>query len=97
MISGRNGCELAVVITLCVLTIFFFPGIQGSYSVVHGPVTALRAAREAARVLTTIARSALKPIGIRLISAVVVLSWTSFPEAAPYSATSPEDDTILRC
>jgi len=46
------------------------------------PVTALRAAREAARVRTTIARSALKPIGIRLISAVVVLSWTSFPEAA---------------
>jgi hypothetical protein len=49
MISGRVTCELAVVAVLCVLMIFLFPSGQGSYSMVHGPVTALLAARAAVR------------------------------------------------
>jgi hypothetical protein len=38
-----------VVAVLCVLMIFLFPSGQGSYSMVHGPVTALLAARAAVR------------------------------------------------
>src|SRR5512143_3117217 len=49
MIPGRTGCELVVLITFCVLMIFFFPVMQGPYSVVHGPATAFQAARAAAR------------------------------------------------
>src|SRR4030095_17090798 len=45
MIPGRIGCELAVVTVLCVLMIFFFPLLQGPYSVVNGPATALQAPR----------------------------------------------------
>ena len=45
--SGRIGCELAVLALLCVLTVYFFPAMQGPYSVVHGPATALLAARAA--------------------------------------------------
>jgi len=41
MISGRIGSELAVMAVFCVLMIFLFPAMQGPYSVVNGPVTAL--------------------------------------------------------
>lgn len=33
--------ELALVAILCVIALFFFPALQGPYSAVHGPVTAL--------------------------------------------------------
>jgi len=60
MISGRIGCELAVVAALCVLSIFLFPCVQGPYSAVHGPVTALQAVRAAARLRLAILAAALK-------------------------------------
>jgi len=46
---GRIACALAVFAALCVLTIFFFPSIDGPYSAIHGPVTALLSIRAAAR------------------------------------------------
>ena len=49
MIPGRIGCELAVLTVLCVLIVFFFPVMQGPFSVVHGPATALQGARAADR------------------------------------------------
>src|ERR1035438_7960402 len=68
MISGHIGCELAVLTVLCVLMIFFFPVMQGPYSVVHGPVTALQAARAAAHLRTAIAQGAFSSLGNCLIS-----------------------------
>ncbi|MFZ1919404.1 MAG: hypothetical protein WAU58_17665 [Terriglobales bacterium] len=59
MISGRIGCELAVVAAFCVLSIFLFPCVQGPYSTVHGPVTALQAVRAAARLRLAILAAAL--------------------------------------
>lgn len=49
MTPGRIACALAVFAALCVLAIFFFPSIDGPYSAVHGPVTALLSIRAAAR------------------------------------------------
>ena len=49
MTPGRIACALAVFAVLCVLAIFFFPSIDGPYSAVHGPVTALLSIRAAAR------------------------------------------------
>jgi hypothetical protein len=49
MTFGRIACVLAVLAVVCVLTIFFFPHIDGPYSTVHGPVTALLSMRAAAR------------------------------------------------
>jgi hypothetical protein len=97
MISGRIGCELAVVAVLCVLTIFLFPGMQGPYSVVHGPVTALLAARAATRLRTAIVQAAFRSLGHCLISPLVALSWASLAEADFFSLPSPERNAILRC
>ncbi len=97
MISGRNGCELAVVAALCVLMIFLFPSMQGPYSVVHGPVSALLAAQAAARVRIAIVQAALRSLGNCLISPLAVLSRMSLPEAGFQAVSLPECTPILRC
>jgi hypothetical protein len=97
MIPGRIGCELAVVAVLCVLTIFLFPAMQGPYSVVHGPATALLAARAAARVQSLIVQGGFKCLANCLILSLVVLSWKLFAEGDAYSVTLPERNAILRC
>ena len=97
MLSGRITCELAVVAVLCVLMIFLFPSMQGSYSMVHGPVTALMAARAAARLRTAIVQGALNCLGNYLISPLVVLSWMSFSNTEFQSVGLPEYNIVLRC
>ena len=97
MIPGRIGCELAVLTVLCVLMIFFFPVMQGPYSVVHGPVTALQAARAAARLRIIIVQGALNSLGNFLISPLVILSWMLLSQAEFRSVSLPECNTILRC
>ena len=87
MISERIGCELAVLTVLCVLMIF----------VVHGPATALQAARTAARLRSVIMHGALNPLGNFLISPLVILSWMLLSEAEFRSVSLPEYNTILRC
>jgi hypothetical protein len=96
MISGRIGCELAVLTALCVLMIFFFPVMQGPYSVVHGPATALQAARAAARLRIIIVQGALDSLGNFLISPLVILSWMLLSQAEFRSVSLPEYNTILR-
>lgn len=97
MIPGRIGCELAVVTVLCVLMIFFFPVMQGPYSVVHGPATALQAARAAARLRIIIVQGALNSQGNILISPLVLLSWMLLSQAEFRSLSLLEYNTILRC
>lgn len=57
MSPGRIVCALAVMAVVSVLAIFFFPSMQGPYSVVHGPVTALLSLRAATMVRNAIARA----------------------------------------
>ncbi len=97
MIPGRVTCELALVAALCVLLIFFFPSIKGSYSSVHGPVTALLALRAAARLRINIVQSALNSLGNRLLSPPVALSRVSLPNAEFQLLSLPQNSTILRC
>ncbi len=97
MTSGRIGCELAVMAVLCVLMIVLFPAMQGPYSVVHGPATALQAARAAARLRTAIVHGAFNSLGNCLISPLVVLSWMPLSPAEFQSISLPEYNTILRC
>ncbi len=97
MISGRIGCELAVVAVLGILTIFLFPSMHGPYSVVHGPVTALLAMRAAARLQTAITQGAFLCLGNFLISPLVALAFVSLGEAGFCPANLAERKIILRC
>jgi hypothetical protein len=94
MVSGRIGSELAVMAVLCVLMIFLFPAMQGPYSVVNGPVTALLAARAAVRLRIAIVQGALNSVGNYLVSP---LSGMSLSPAEFQSISLPEYNTILRC
>jgi len=97
MISGRTGCNLAVLATLCVLMVFLFPAVQGPYSVVHGPATALQAARAAVRLRVAIAQAALGSVSNYPISLLVFMTWMSPSQAELRSVGFSGYDTILRC
>ncbi len=97
MIPGRIGCELAVLAVLCVVTVFLFPSMQGPYSVVHGPATALLAARAAARLQSAIVQAALKSLGSCRLSPLAVLFRTPLSAADFHSFNMPECNAILRC
>jgi hypothetical protein len=97
MISSRIGHELAVLAVLSVLTMCFFPGVQGPYSVTHGPATAFQAARAAARVRSAIVQGAQSSLGSWLIMPVVFLSRLTLPDAEFLSVRLPQCSTILRC
>ena len=98
MISSRIGYELAVLAVLSVLTIFLFPGVQGPYSVMHGPATAFQAARAAARVRVAIVQGALSSLGNWLtIIPPLVVARLSLSDTEFQSVSLPECNTILRC
>jgi hypothetical protein len=97
MISGRTGRNLAVLATLCVLMVFLFPAVQGPYSVVHGPATALQAARAAVRLRVAIAQAALGSVSNYPISLLVFMTWMSPSQAELRSVGFSGYDTILRC
>jgi hypothetical protein len=97
MIPGRIGDELAVLTVLCVLMIFFFPVMQGPYSAVHGPATALQAARAAARLRFVMMQGSLNSLGNFLISPLVILSCMLLSQPEYRSVSSREYNTSLRC
>jgi hypothetical protein len=96
MISGRIGDALATLAVFCVLTIFLFPAMQGPYSVVHGPASALLAVRAAAKVRTAIVQAARRSFGA-LTSPLVALAGMFAAEPDLYVLALPERSTILRC
>jgi len=89
------GHELAIVAIVCVLGIFLFPAAAGSYSAVHGPVTALQAMRRSIRLRWAMAVAAFSFFGIaiQLFDCALrrAINWP-FP-ATPPPAHSP----LLRC
>jgi hypothetical protein len=97
MISGHNRSKVAVLVVLSVLTIFLFHALEGPYSAVNGPVTALQGARSAARLRVILLHDAVESVGIRPIWLLVVASWAPLSEANFQLISSSEFRTILRC
>src|SRR5579864_4096379 len=86
MSSGRIAGMLAGIAVVSVLAIFFFPAMQGPYSVVHGPVTALLSLRAAAGLRTAIVKAGLGAVRSCLSFACLApfsfsLRWTALPSA----------------
>ncbi|MFZ0735339.1 MAG: hypothetical protein WAM79_23685 [Candidatus Sulfotelmatobacter sp.] len=93
----RIGCGFAVVALLCVLSVFFFPAMQGPYSVVHGPVTALLAVRAAAHLRLTI-QAGLNALRLWLACALALTSWALTPiEEFRVASLSAGNGLVLRC
>ena len=101
MNSGRIASLLVVLAVFCVLSIFFFPGIEGPYPAVHGPVTALLSLRAAARLRMAL-RAGVNAIRMYINSAVVAsllfsLKAATASDAVPSSCPSADRAAILRC
>lgn len=95
MMVRHFGYELALLVILCILGIFLFPAASGPYAAVHGPVTALRAVRAAARLRWAMALAALgmAGLGFWLSYALAFLKGElGFPAAG-----SPGSRALLRC
>lgn len=99
MSPGRIVCALAVMAVLSVLSIFFFPSLQGPYSVVHGPVTALLSLRAATMMRNAIASAGQSVRQSCERMAAVVPAWSAKAISAmeiPADMTSASG-SILRC
>ena len=92
---SRLRRELSVVVLLCTLSIFLFPGVTGPYSAVHGPVTALLALRQALKAFWAMACAALRRARVRRTLKTIfasLLLLAPLPTAAPQHSV-----TVLRC
>jgi hypothetical protein len=97
MTLNRIGTLLALLAVICVLTVFFVHAIQGPYSVVHGPVTALLSARAAVGLRMAIMHAASSAPQIRLAS-LASLSFMAVPIAWIEPASSHASPVLtLRC
>jgi hypothetical protein len=77
--------------------VFLFPAVQGPYSVVHGPATALQAARAAVRLRVAIAQAAFGSVSNYPVSLLVFMTWMSPSQAELRSVGFSGYDAILRC
>jgi hypothetical protein len=92
---SRLRRELSVVVLLCTLGMFLFPGATGPYSAVHGPVTALLALRQAVKAFWSIVCAALKRAP-RPQAFFVLVQGSQL--SAPLAALVPRHSgTVLRC
>ena len=101
MPADRIDGTLALLAVVCVLTVFFFPAIEGPYCAVHGPVTALLSIRAAATLRLRMVRSGLTALRDRLHRAYQAQA--RFVPSPVWLTESPLDDlaasgaSILRC
>ena len=97
MMVDRIGWELALLAVLCVVVVFFFPAMQGPYSAVNGPVTALRSAQAAARLRLAIVQAALNAFGNYRISVPLGVHCAADLLEEFQRSSLAECDMVLRC
>jgi hypothetical protein len=94
---GRIGSELAVLSVISIIVIFLFSGMHGPYSVVHGPMTAFRAARAATRLRIAMLQASINIVNNGQICLLVPAFWAAFSRERFCPANRPECASILRC
>lgn len=89
------GYEFAILVIICTVAIFLYPAARGSYSAVHGPVTALLTFRVKLRLWLSI-----------VLAALYVLSYIRPDRSANWLAARQQvllpqaftlDASVLRC
>ena len=97
MILSRIGWELTVLGLLCIAAIFFFPAVQGPYSAVNGPVTALQSAQSAARLRVAVVQAAFSLFSNFQIPSLAWVRTAIVLCIEPQAHSRLDCDTILRC
>lgn len=94
---GHIGIELGLLVIPTILLIFFFPSPQGPYSVVHGPATAFRGLRSAARAHASIAHGMSSIVDNPRVLLVAALMWPVPPKSQSHPVQKAESEVVLRC
>ncbi len=98
MTLRQIACGLAVLAVVCVLTVFFFHAMEGPYSVVHGPVTALLSARAASGLRMSIVHAGLCAFLLWFGCALLLMTRARLLVTEFLAENiSPESSRILRC
>jgi hypothetical protein len=97
MIVKRFTRGLPVLIVVCVTAVFFFPALQGPYSAVNGPVTALQSARAAARLRIGIIHAALSALVVAGTPILVFMNPRLAVDVGFFSPSINDCTSILRC
>jgi len=96
MFPRNLGYELTILAVICTVAIFLFPAARGSYSAVHGPVTALLSFRVRLKLWLGMALAALHLLGrVRLDDFAELRAARQkvlLPEAVP-----SEQISVFRC
>jgi hypothetical protein len=95
MIPRHVGYELTIFAIVCAVAIFVFPAASGSYSAVHGPVTALLSLRAKLKLWMGMAAAALQLA--RILPAGFAVRQTARQMILLAQSGPPEQGTILRC
>ncbi len=95
-LSRHFRFEFALLAILCATAIFFFPAVQGSYSAVHGPVTALRSLKTRLSLWLALALVAVRILGCHLSGYAEMLRISPREGVIP-RASIPENAAVLRC
>jgi hypothetical protein len=95
MIPRHLGYEFIIFAIVCTVAIFAFPAATGSYSAVHGPVTALLSLRARLKLWLGMAVAALQ--WARVIPISFSAQRTARQMILLSQSVPPEQSTILRC
>ena len=101
MTFNRIASLLALLAVVCVLAVFFCHSLQGPYSAVHGPVTALLSVRAATGVRLAIGNAASNIPYLPQLNFVTPLASSTFLAAMltglDHSSALVLPDLTLRC
>ncbi len=95
MIPRHLGYEFTIFAIFCTVAIFVFPAASGSYSAVHGPVTALLSLRAKFKLWLGMAVAALQLA--RIMPTSFAARDTARQMIPLAQSVPPEPSTILRC
>ncbi len=96
MLSRHLGYEIAVLLVVCTVAMFLFPTATGSYSAVHGPVTALLSFRTKLKTWLGMLLAALRWLGRALPDGCGALR-SALEKIFPPHSVPTEQIAVLRC
>lgn len=96
MIPNRFGREWAIITIVCVIAISLFPVAVGSYTAMHGPVSALLALRASIVLQLTIVLAGLSLFDL-VFRLFLSFSPASLVRSVLFSPNPPICSSLLRC
>lgn len=98
MTLNRIGLVLALLAVFCVLAVFLCHSMQGPYSAVHGPVTALLSVRAASSVRMAILHVASNVLQFRPVAPLVSMPFLAATLTGAHPPISVAGSVLaLRC